>query len=192
MTFAMGWLVSALAPTFGGQKSTIQGLKLVVFGSTPMLLAGVFHIFPALGMISLLVSFYALYVMFVGMPVLMKNPKEKTIPYMLVVAVCGIVAAVVLGTVSSAFRPAHSGFNMGGAGGMGGGDVTISTPAGKATISTTPNTASGTPNAAAGADAASMTIKTPDGEVKIDVKQMEAFAKQMQEMATQMEKNQKK
>ena len=187
MTFAMGWLVSALAPTFGGQKSTIQGLKLVVFGSTPMLLAGVFYIFPALGMISLLVAFYALYVMYVGMPVLMKNPKEKTIPYMLVVAVCGIVAAVVLGTVSSAFRPAHSGFNMGGTGGMGGGDVTINTPAGKATISTTP----GTPDAAAGTDAASMTIKTPDGEVKIDVKQMEAFAKQMQEMATQMEKNKK-
>ena len=191
MTFAMGWLVSALAPTFGGQKSTIQGLKLVVFGSTPMLLAGVFHIFPALGMISLLVAFYALYVMYVGMPVLMKNPKEKTIPYMLVVAVCGIVAAVVLGTVSSAFRPAHSGFNMGGTGGMGGGDVTINTPAGKATISTTPSTTPGTPDAAAGTDAASMTIKTPDGEVKIDVKQMEAFAKQMQEMATQMEKNKK-
>ena len=195
MTFAMGWLVSALAPTFGGQKSTIQGLKLVVFGSTPVLLAGVFNIFPALGMISLLVAFYALYILYVGMPVLMKNPKEKTIPYMLVVAVCGIVAAVVLGTVSSAFRPAHPGFNMGGTGGtggMGGGEVTINTPAGKATISTTPSTASGTPNAAAGADAASMTIKTPDGEVKIDVKQMEAFAKQMQEMATQVEKNQKK
>ena len=191
MTFAMGWLVSALAPTFGGQKSTIQGLKLVVFGSTPMLLAGVFHIFPALGMISLLVAFYALYVMYVGMPVLMKNPKEKTIPYMLVVAVCGIVAAVVLGTVSSAFRPAHSGFNMGGTGGMGGGDVTINTPAGKATISTTPSKTPGSPDAAAGTDAASMTIKTPDGEVKIDVKQMEAFAKQMQEMATQMEKNKK-
>ena len=188
MTFGMGWLVSALAPTFGGKNSLIQGLKLVVFGSTPVLLAGVFHILPALGMISLLVAFYALYVMYVGMPVLMKNPKEKTIPYMLVVAVCGIVAAVVLGTVSSSFRPAHPGFKMGG---MGGGDVTINTPAGTAIISTTPGTTPGTPGASAGPDAASMTIKTPDGEVKIDVKQMEAFAKQMQEMATQMEKNKK-
>ena len=188
MTFGMGWLVSALAPTFGGQNSLIQGLKLVVFGSTPMLLAGIFHLIPALGMISLLVAFYGLYVMYVGMPVLMKNPKEKTIPYMLVVAVCGIVAAVVLGTVSSSFRPAHPGFKMGG---MGGGDVTINTPAGKATISMTPSTAPGAPGAVAGTDAASMTIKTPEGEVKIDVKQMEAFAKQMQDMATQMEKNKK-
>ena len=184
MAFGMGWLVSALAPTFGGQNNPIQGLKLVVFGSTPMLLAGIFHLIPALGMISLLVAFYGLYVMYVGMPVLMKNPKEKTIPYMLVVAVCGIVAAVVLGTVSSAFTPAHPGFKMGG---MGGGDVTITTPAGKATNSTAP----GTPGAAAGTEAASMTIKTPDGEVTIDVKQMEAFAKQMQDMATQMEKNKK-
>ncbi len=192
MTFAMGWLVSALAPTFGGQNSMIQGLKLVVFGSTPVLLAGIFNIFPALGIISLLVAFYALYVMYVGMPMLMKNPKEKTIPYMLVVAVCGIVAGVVLGYVTSAFRPSHPGFKMGG---TDGGDVTINTPAGNASIRVTPSTAPSTPGAAAGAaaggEAASMTIKTPDGEVKIDVKQMEAFAKQMQDMANQMEKNKK-
>jgi Yip1 domain len=188
MTFAMGWVVSALAPTFGGQSSIIQGLKLVVFGSTPMLLAGILNILPALGMITLLVAFYALYVMYIGMPVLMKNPKEKTIPYMLVVAICGIVAGVVLGTVTSAFRPAHPGFKMGGAGGMGGGgEISINTPAGKATINTSPATS----GVATGTDTASMTIKTPDGEVKIDVKQMEAFAKQMQDMAAQMEKSKK-
>ena len=188
MTFAMGWLVSALAPTFGGQSSSIQGLKLVVFGGTPMLLAGIFHLLPALGIISLLVAFYALYVMYIGMPVLMKNPKEKTIPYMLVVAVCGILAAMVLGAVSSAFRPGHADFKMGG---MGAGDVTIDTPAGKTTIKTTPAVPGATAGATAGTEAASMTIKTPDGEVKIDVKQMEAFAKQMQEMAAEMEKNKK-
>jgi Yip1 domain len=131
MTFAMGWLVSALAPTFGGQSSVIQGLKLVVFGSTPMLLAGVLNIMPALGMISLLAAFYALYVMYIGMPVLMKNPKEKTIPYMLVVAVCGIVAGVILASVSSAFRPAYPGMKMGG---VGAGEMTINTPDGKVKI----------------------------------------------------------
>ena len=40
MTFGMGWLISALAPTFGGQSNLIQGLKIAVFGATPMMLAG--------------------------------------------------------------------------------------------------------------------------------------------------------
>ena len=48
MTFGMGWLASALAPTFGGKSDLVQGLKLAVFGGTPMMLAGVFNILPAL------------------------------------------------------------------------------------------------------------------------------------------------
>ncbi len=130
------------------------------------------------------VAFYALYVMYVGMPVLMKNPKEKPFttrrwwPYL------ALWQGLVLGTVTSALRPAHPGFNTGGAGGTGGGgEISTNTPAGKATI----NTTRATSGAAVGSDTASMTIKTPDGEVKIDVKQTEAFAKQMQDIAAQTE-----
>jgi hypothetical protein len=66
--------------------------------------------------------------------------------------------------------------------------ATITTPAGNATITTTPATP-GAPGAAA--DTATMTIKTPEGEVKIDVQKMEAFAKQMEEMAKKMEQSKK-
>ena len=207
MTYGMGWLVSALAPTFGGQSNLIQGLKIAVFGATPMMLAGVFNILPALSIVGLLAAIYSLYVMYLGLPILMKNPKDKTITYMVVVVIASIIAGVVLGMISRAFTP-----SMGGMGRYGGGDATISTPmgdikmktnkgpgssknkpaqttitapAGNAIITTTP-AAPGAP-----ADSASMTIKTPEGEVKIDVQKMEAFAKQMEEMAKKMEQNKK-
>ena len=193
MTFGMGWLASALAPTFGGKSDLVQGLKLAVFGGTPMMLAGVFNVLPALSIIGLLVALYSLYVMYLGLPVLMKNPKEKTIVYMVVLIIASIIAGVVLSMVTRAFTPSMAGM---GRMGMGSGDatistakdapaeMTISTPKGNATITTTPG-------AGGAADTAAITIKTPEGEVKIDAQKMEAFAKQMEEMAKKMEQNKK-
>ena len=209
MTFGMGWLASALAPTFGGKSDLVQGLKLAVFGSTPMMLAGVFNILPALSIVGLLVALYSLYVMYLGLPVLMKNPKEKTIVYMVVLIIASIIAGVVLSMVTRAFTPS---MGMGGMGGMGvgGGDAIISTPMGEIKINSkagsaakdapaemTINTPKGdatittTPGAGGAADTAAITIKTPDGEVKIDAQKMEAFAKQMEEMAKKMEQAKK-
>ncbi len=209
MTFGMGWLASVLAPTFGGQSNLVQGLKLAVFGGTPMLLAGVFNALPALSIIGILVAFYALYVMYLGLPVLMKNPKEKTIVYMVVLILASIIAGVVLSAVTSAFTPS---MGMGGMGrfGQGGGDATISTPMGDIKVNskaggaakdapaemtiTTPKgnaTITTTPGAASAPDTASIVIKTPEGEVKIDAQKMEAFAKQMEEMAKKMEQSKK-
>lgn len=178
VTFGMGWLASVLAPTFGGQSNLVQGLKLAVFGGTPMMLAGVFNLLPALSIIGLLVALYSLYVMYLGLPVLMKSPKEKTIAYMVVLIIASIIAGVVLSMISRAFTPAMGGM------GMRGGDATITTPAGNATITTTPG-------AGSAPDTASITIKTPEGEVKIDAQKMEALAKQMEEMAKKMEQNKK-
>lgn len=128
MTFGMGWLASALAPTFCGKSDLVQGLKLAVFGGTPMMLAGVFNILPALSIIGLLVALYSLYVMYLGLPVLMKNPKEKTIVYMVVLIIASIIAGVVLSMVSRAFMPSMGGMGMRGA------DATISTPEGEVKI----------------------------------------------------------
>ena len=209
MTFGMGWLASALAPTFGGKSDLVQGLKLAVFGGTPMMLAGVFNILPALSIVGLLVALYSLYVMYLGLPVLMKNPKEKTIVYMVVLIIASIIAGVVLSMVTRAFTPS---MGMGGMGGMGvgGGDAIISTPMGEIKINSkagsaakdapaemTINTPKGNatittiPGAASAPDTASIFIKTPEGEVKIDAQKMEAFAKQMEEMAKKMEQAKK-
>jgi hypothetical protein len=107
-----------------------------------------------LSIIGLLVALYSLYVMYLGLPVLMKNPKEKTIVYMVVLIIASIIAGVVLSMVTRAFTPSMGGMGGMGMSGMGGGDATISTPMGEIKVN---SKASG-----AAKDApAEMTISTP-------------------------------
>ena len=175
MTFVWGWLINALAGTFGGQANLMNAVKLSVFGSTPAMLAGVFGIIPSLGILALIGSLYTLYVVYLGLPVMMKNPQEKSVPYMAVVVVVGIVCMVAIGIINTVFMPSPMG-RMHGMAGDGSGGLSISTPKGDVQLSTTP--ATGQPGGAA------VTIKTPDGEVKLDAKNMEEFAKRMEAMAS--------
>ena len=135
MVFVLSLIVDALAPTFGGTKSGISALKLVAYGSTAGFLGGIFSLLPALSILGLLAALYSIYLIYTGLPVLMKCPPEKALAYTAVVIVCGIVAMVVLAVVSSAVLPSH-GMNMGGMMGDRGGDMTIKTPGGEVKIDT--------------------------------------------------------
>ncbi len=97
--FVVGLIIDALAPTFGGEKNSIQAMKCAVYAYTPAWLAGIFHLIPALGVLALLVSLYSLYVLYLGLPVLMKAPKDRALGYTVVVVLCAIVLTVVLGLV---------------------------------------------------------------------------------------------
>ncbi len=101
MVFALGLIANALAPTFGGTKDPVSALKLVVYGSTAGFLGGVFSLIPAMGMIGLLASLYSIYLIFTGVPVLMKCPPEKAGAYTAVLIVCGIVAGIILAALST-------------------------------------------------------------------------------------------
>lgn len=97
--FVGALIVDFLAPTFKGQRSLIQALKLVAYGSTAGWLAGVFSLLPALSILGIL-GLYSVYLIYVGLPVMMKNPPEKTLPYMAVILVVGIVAGIVAGALT--------------------------------------------------------------------------------------------
>jgi hypothetical protein len=182
MVFCWGWLISMLAPTFGGQPNLMNAVKLTVYSSTAAMVAGVFHAIPGLSMLAMLGGLYSLYLMYLGIPVLMKNPQEKSISYLVVAALVGIVGSILVSAASSAFMPSP----MSRMSGMGAGsDVKISTPKGEIQISGTPGQSGSQGNAA-------MTIKTPDGEIKIDVKQMEEAARQMEALAAQKQEDAKK
>jgi hypothetical protein len=134
MVFVLALIVDALAPTFNGTKSQINAFKLVAYGSTAGFVGGIFSLIPSLGVLGLLAGLYSIYLIYVGIPVLMKCPKEKAAGYTAVVIVCGIVAAIVVGAVTSALTPSGG---FGRFGGMGGGsNVTINTPRGEVSIDT--------------------------------------------------------
>ncbi|HNY45916.1 MAG TPA: Yip1 family protein [Casimicrobium sp.] len=97
--YVVSLIVNALAPTFDGQKDAVQALKLVVYSSTPVWIAGVLSLVPMLGMLTIIAGLYGLYLLYVGLPVVMKNPEEKSIGYTALIIVCYIVLAMITAAV---------------------------------------------------------------------------------------------
>ncbi|HEY6050157.1 MAG TPA: YIP1 family protein, partial [Thermoanaerobaculia bacterium] len=90
------------APRFGGQPGRIAALKLAVYSSTAAWLAGVFSLVPALSILSLL-GLYSLYLLYLGVPVLMKVPRDRALGYTIAAVVAAVVLFAVIGAVSSLF-----------------------------------------------------------------------------------------
>lgn len=102
------FIVSKLAPTFSSREDVIQALKLVAYANTPVWIAGVLNLIPMLGILTIFAAVYAVYLFYLGVPVLMKTPQEKVIPYMvvsvLVIIVVWFVIAMILGLAGGAAR----------------------------------------------------------------------------------------
>ncbi|MBC8022530.1 MAG: YIP1 family protein [Burkholderiales bacterium] len=100
--FVMAFIVDALAPSFGGQKSFNQAFKVAAYSYTPAFVGGFFTIIPILGgFVALLFMLYCLYVLFLGLPRLMKNPEEKTVVYEIVIVLVAIVVYVFIALVGT-------------------------------------------------------------------------------------------
>jgi hypothetical protein len=102
MVYVLGLIIDALAPTFGGQKNQPNALKLAVYSMTPAWLAGVFSLIPGLRGLSIL-GLYGLYLLWVGLPLLMKAPREKSIGYAGAVVVCAVVISIVIAAIVGVF-----------------------------------------------------------------------------------------
>jgi hypothetical protein len=130
MVFVLALIVNALAPTFGGTKDQVAAVKVVAYSMTASFVAGVLGLLPSLAILGSLIGLaWAIYLLYTGLPVLMRSPPEKAGAYTAVVMVCAIVAGIVLAAVSALF------INPMGAGGVRGagapaGDVTIKGPDG--------------------------------------------------------------
>ena len=95
-------IIEKLAPTFQSKGDTTQALKLVVFASTPVWIAGILQIIPALGLLVILAALYAVYLFYLGLPPLMHTPGDKAIPYMVVAAIVIFVINLCFGVVAAA------------------------------------------------------------------------------------------
>ena len=102
MVYVMALIIDALAPTFKGQKNQANALKLAVYSMTPVWLAGIFSLIPGLRLLSIL-GLYGLYLLWVGLPPLMKAPQEKSTGYAAAVVVCAIIISLVIGAIVGVF-----------------------------------------------------------------------------------------
>lgn len=124
--FLMALLVDALAPSFGGQKNPINALKTVAYAYTPSYVGGLLMILPFLAPLMILLALYGIYLLYLGLPALMKCPKEKAPVYTIVVVVVGLVLSLLVGVVGAGVA------GLAGLGGMAGMAVSeMDSPVGK-------------------------------------------------------------
>ena len=97
-----GHIINALAPTFGGQKDLAQATKVATYAFTAGWIGGIFSILPAMSILGVLTTLYGIYLLYLGLPVLMKNPEDKSIGYTALIVVCYIVAALIVSVVIGA------------------------------------------------------------------------------------------
>jgi Tfp pilus assembly protein PilX len=100
--FVIALIVDALAPTFGGQKDSLRALKVTAYSFTASWVAAIVTIIPMLGIIAVIAGLYGLYLLYLGLPVLMRNPEDKSVGYTVVIVICAIVLMFIIGIVSTA------------------------------------------------------------------------------------------
>ena len=102
LVYIAALIINKLAPTFEATPNDMQALKLVAYAYTAAWIAGVFMIIPALGVLTVLGSLYSIYLFYLGLPVMMKTPPAKVVPYMVVAAVVILVMSIIIGLVGAA------------------------------------------------------------------------------------------
>jgi len=98
MVYIIAGVINLLVPRFGGEKNFSNALKLSVYSHTPLWLAGVFLLIPGLNFL-LILGVYGFYLLWVGLPMLMRVPNDRAFSYAVVVTVCALFPAVVLAIV---------------------------------------------------------------------------------------------
>ncbi len=101
--FLIGVIINFLAPTFGGTRDLRQALKCSAYSLTPAYLGAVLALSPVMAtLLQLLAGCYGLYVLGLGLPVLMRSPKERAVGYTATVVVCTFLLGIVFTFASMA------------------------------------------------------------------------------------------
>ena len=101
VVYVVALIVDALAPSFGGQKNFPNALKLTVYSYTPAWLAGIFYLIPGLSFLAVL-GLYGFYLLWLGLPPLMRTPREQALIYAAAVVLCALLLVIVLGVLQVA------------------------------------------------------------------------------------------
>ena len=96
----VGLVINVLAPTFDGVRDLRQAVKTAAYAFTPAWVGSLFGLLPAFStLLQLAAGCYAIYVLYLGLPVMMHGKQEKAAGYTATVVVCTIVLGFVVGAV---------------------------------------------------------------------------------------------
>lgn len=86
--YVNAYITDALAPSFSSEKNLGKSIQLVVYSATPVYIGSILNIIPGLGWLFILIgSIYAIYLMYLGLPILKKTPEDKAPIYLIIIIV---------------------------------------------------------------------------------------------------------
>jgi hypothetical protein len=100
--FLIALVIDFLAPRFGGTANRNNAFKLAAYSATAAWVSGIFQLVPGLGMLAIL-GLYGLYLLYVGIPVMMKAPDDKAVIYTVAVVVVGAIAGMIFSFLIAPF-----------------------------------------------------------------------------------------
>lgn len=101
LVFLLGLLINTLADQFEADRDELGAQKIAAYSLTPAFLSGVFSLWPPLWWLSLFALAAMVYIMYRGLPIVMKAPQERALSYAATVTIAGMVAGIVLFSLAS-------------------------------------------------------------------------------------------
>jgi hypothetical protein len=102
--YVLALIVERLTLSFHGWDDLLQAFKLVAYSSTAAWLAAIFRLFPALD-IMVLLGFYSLYLLYLGVPALMRVPERHVVAYTATVILAAFALFFVIRVISGWIVP---------------------------------------------------------------------------------------
>ena len=107
VVYVLSLIIDALAPTFGGTKDPVRAFKVAAYAQTPGWVAGIFGLIPMLAWIGMLAGLYGIFLIYLGLPRLMRITEDKAVGYTVSIVVAWVVlffiTAFVIGMLVATF-----------------------------------------------------------------------------------------
>lgn len=100
MVFLLGIIINATAENFDSARDELAAQKLAAFSLTPFFLSTVTLIWPPLLWVSILALGMMVYLIYRGLPPLMKTPAERALAYTATIGVAALVTFIIQMTVT--------------------------------------------------------------------------------------------
>lgn len=101
LVFLLGVLINTLADQFDGDRDDIGAQKIAAYSITPAFLSGLFSLWPPLWWVALFALAAMVYIMYRGLPILMKAPEDRALSYAATVTIAAAVAFIVVFALAS-------------------------------------------------------------------------------------------
>jgi hypothetical protein len=109
--YIVGFVINMLAPAFSGGRHHRQALKTAAYALTPAWLGTALTFLPVGTLLQLIAGIYGIYVLYLGLPVMMRSQQDKAAGYTAAVVACTILVGILFGVIGAmlgeAGRAAH-------------------------------------------------------------------------------------